>query len=134
MSLGSHSTQTTKGDKMYGKGIDRTNMLVLRRSVEALQKEVYTTAKEHGWWEGPQNKGEKIALMHSELSEVLEALRKGGGQSEKIPEFTKEEEELADCIIRILDYAGHYKLELAGAILAKMEYNVHRPYKHGKKF
>jgi hypothetical protein len=34
-------------------------------------------AIEKGWWEGERNEGELIALMHSELSEGLEAIRKG---------------------------------------------------------
>ena len=41
---------------------------------------------------------------------------------------------MADAIIRILDYCGEYKLNIAGALAAKMEYNLQRPHKHGKNF
>ena len=86
-----------------------------------------------GFWDGACNNAEKIALMHSELSEALEADRKNL-PSDKIPDFTGLEEELADCIIRILDFAGYHKLELAKAITAKLRYNLTRPYKHGKRY
>jgi hypothetical protein len=76
-------------------------------------------------------KFEKIALMHSELSEMLEGLRQGVMQA--LPEgITNEEEELADLIIRALDYAGHYKLRIGQAIGVKMAKNEGRPFMHGK--
>lgn len=104
----------------------------------ALQETVYETAVNHGWYDkdAPEfNDGEKIALMHSELSEALDALRHGDPPSDHIPEFSGVEEELADVIIRIADYARHKGLDVAGAIVAKVAFNVDRPYKHGgKKF
>ena len=44
------------------------------------------------------------------------------------------EEELADLIIRALDFAGYHQLRLGEAILAKMTFNLNRPFKHGKKY
>lgn len=85
-----------------------------------------------GFWDS-ENTGEKIALMHSELSEALEADRKDL-DSDHIPEFTGVEEELADCMIRIFDFAGHHELRLAEAFSAKLEYNLTRPYRHGKGY
>jgi hypothetical protein len=73
----------------------------------------------------------KIALMHSELGEMTEGVRKPCAD-QHCPEFTSEEIELADTFIRGFDYAGAFGLRLAEAILAKMEYNATRPYKHGK--
>jgi len=96
------------------------------------QERINECAREHGWWEQP-NHGEKIALMHSELSEALEALRHGDPASDHIPGFTGCEEELADCIIRIMDFAEQNELLVAAAIEAKMEFNETRPFKHGGK-
>jgi NTP pyrophosphatase (non-canonical NTP hydrolase) len=95
-------------------------------------KELAETSKKKGF--KVKNDGEKIALMHSELSEALEYLRKDDGPSDHIPDFKGSEEELADCIIRIMHFAHVKKLRVAEALIAKKEFNKTRPYKHGKKF
>jgi len=74
----------------------------------------------------PSIYGEKIALMHSELSEALEACRDG--------DRDQEEEELADTIIRILDYCHARGFSMDKAVYAKMERNTQRPHLHGRKW
>jgi NTP pyrophosphatase (non-canonical NTP hydrolase) len=65
----------------------------------------------------------------------LEALRHGDPPDDKISEFSGVEAELADVIIRIMDYAGARGLRVAEAIMAKHQYNEGRDYRHGgKKF
>lgn len=100
------------------------------------------------WWECVhtgeilnRNKGELIALIHSELSECLEGVRKEL-TDDKLPHRSMEEVEMADTLIRIFDYAGAFGLDLEGAYQEKMEYNQERDdHKHesrksegGKKF
>lgn len=95
----------------------------------------YKTTTDHGFSEDWEKFGEKIALMHAELSEALEAERKDVLSSEHIPEFTGVEEEFADVFIRIMSFSAANKIRLGQAIVAKMRYNESRPYKHGgKKF
>lgn len=82
----------------------------------------------------PQNDGEKLMLVVSELGEALEALRKGNGPSAHIPAFTAVEEELADAVIRIADLCGARGWRLGAAVAAKHAYNKTREFKHGRKF
>lgn len=100
-----------------------------------IQKEIHKTAVEKGFWEGERNDGEAIALMHQELSEALDGLRDGNPVSEKIgAPFTQVEEEMADLVIRVMDFCAGRGHHLPEAILAKMAYNLGREYKHGRKF
>lgn len=117
--------------------------------INGLRDDCHETAVKKGWWEDERNQGELIALMHSELSEALEWLRetklkmlknKNGFKefsassfSNHISDYLGIEEEFADVIIRILDFCGHHKLRIGEALLAKMEYNLKRPYRHGNK-
>ncbi len=98
-----------------------------------LSNEINKNAINHGWWEGERNEGELIALMHSELSEALEALRYGNLPDNHIPEFNGVEAEFADVIIRIMDVAAAKGYRVAEAIIAKHKYNLTRPFKHGNK-
>ena len=100
---------------------------------DAIAKEVNKIAIEKGWWKDERNQGEMIALMHSELSEALEALRHGNQPDDKIPEFSGVEAELADVIIRIMDMAAGKGYRVGEAVVAKIAFNHTRPYKHGGK-
>ncbi len=106
----------------------------MSRTIKDLTRAVHQNAVDHGFWEGERNDAEAIALMHSELSEALEALRDGNPPSKKIPEFSGVEEELADVVIRIMDFCGGRELDLEDAVLAKMAFNAGRPHKHGRTF
>lgn len=121
--------------------IEKNEMIA--RVFKYLQERINLTSKEHGFnedWDAATTdaqrnliNGTKIALIHSELSEALEAVRKNIGADDHISEFLGVEAELADAVIRILHFAEQNQLRLAEAVLAKMEYNDARPFKHGGK-
>lgn len=73
----------------------------------------------------------RIALIHTELSEMVEGIRKDA-MDDKLPHRKMEEVELADVLIRMEDYAGFYDLDLGGARDEKEAMNLGRSYKHGK--
>lgn len=98
-----------------------------------LAREIHQNNKNKGFWDTRREIPELIALMHSELSEALEADRKGL-MDDKLVNRLGIEVELADCIIRILDTCGAYGFDIDGAIQEKLAYNKTRPYKHGKNY
>jgi NTP pyrophosphatase (non-canonical NTP hydrolase) len=124
-----------------GKGFEATEE-TLKYALGVFESDVHRNAYEHGWWNNEfgdydtdsRNRTECVALAMTELAEAIEARRKGSSVDEHCPDYSNEEIELADCMIRILDYSAAFDLDVIGAMLAKHEFNKSRPYKHGKQF
>lgn len=102
---------------------------------EILQDACHRASKSAGWWVNPKTGeptqanpmcfSQKLCLIHSEISEAMEADRKGL-MDDKLPHRTGREVELADAVIRIFDLAGAYGMDLGGAIAEKMACNAQR--------
>ena len=113
-------------------------------AIETLQEKIHQGNVDAGWWTdldtlqslaeecrirtrfGKALVAEKLALIHSEISEAMEGARKNL-MDDKLPHRKMIEVELADALIRILDLAGALHLDLAGAMQEKLMYNKTRP-------
>lgn len=126
--------------------MSHTAKVFLVAAGETLVQAAHSASYESGWWHGAASPGnvvdfraevrartrfgialanEKIALIHSEVSEALEGFRKDKAD-EHLPHRKSVEVELADAVIRIADLAGAMQLDLGGAIAEKMAYNASR--------
>ncbi len=128
--------------------------------INKLAGEIHENAKSKGFFDEPRNIGEMLCLIHSEVSEALEADRKNHyavksfnlennidindlDSTSKKQYFQQEfevsiknsfEDELADVMIRVMDLASFKGIDLEYHIKMKMAYNSMREHKHGKKY
>lgn len=111
-----------------------------------MTEEVRVINSEKGWYDSERSFGEMIALLHSEVSEMLEAFRdwdlKDSTKQEcevcsgecSCPHLCKPQgvaSEMADVLIRLLDMSSRYNVDLAAEYERKIAYNCTRPYRHG---
>ena len=121
------------------------------KPINLLIRKVHANAVAKGFYdaEQPQNVGEKLMLIVSEISEALEADRKGKHAKYMINSSENQdlfgidfrmhikdtfEDELADAVIRIFDLCGWLNIDLESHIILKMRYNAGREKLHGKKY
>lgn len=122
--------------------------------INKLAEEVHSNAVEKGFYDKPQKKntGEMLCLIHSEVSEALEADRKGKYVESSIYDINeckheetfnavyeeevkgRFEEEMADIVIRVMDLCCFKDIDLEAHIIAKMRFNRSREKYHGKKY
>lgn len=100
--------------------------------------DLHNNAREKGFWPEPEYVDDifiakQLMMIVSEVTEVMEAIRKEKGEEEITKEF-------ADILIRTLDLyagvvnAGYTRLSLDEALKEKVEFNKTRPEKHGVRF
>jgi NTP pyrophosphatase (non-canonical NTP hydrolase) len=105
-------------------------------NITDLVTESHDRAVRKGFYDPPPSIEQRLCLIHSEVSEALEAYRERGLESWKREDGKPEglASELADVVIRIADFAGHLKIDLDAEIRQKSDFNESRPERHGKRF
>ncbi len=103
-------------------------------NLNAIARECHENSRRAGWYDNPPSVAVRVALIHSEVSELLEADRHGNPPSDHLPQFSAAAEEMADILIRVLDMAASTGVDFIGEVVAaKLAYNRNRPPKHGGK-
>jgi NTP pyrophosphatase (non-canonical NTP hydrolase) len=101
-------------------------------------KRAHEMAVKKKFWVGPAGEvSRKLLLIHAEVSEAAEELRRQDGGKARIGEGGKPEgiaSEVADVVIRALDLLYYLCPDVEDIVKAKMEYNSTRPDMHGKRF
>jgi NTP pyrophosphatase (non-canonical NTP hydrolase) len=95
------------------------------KSIKQWQEEIHENAINHGWYDENRPILELLCLIHSEVSEALEAYRKR--------DYGNFKEEMADIVIRVFDMAEYLDIDIETEMDKKHEINKNRSYKHGNK-
>lgn len=106
------------------------------KGVDDICKTIHQGNVDAGWWCDLET-GEdlrdnvyfqvtKLGLIHSEVSEAMEGLRKSS-MDDKLPEYPMEAVELADVLIRVFDYCGAKGYPMEEILTKKVNFNSNRP-------
>ncbi len=149
--LDENTTYLTAAPLDYGPIADERDFIAFVTSWDHLANAHHLLMIEKGFWDNrnklreafgdselwPAIEGaldcQLLALITTETSEAVEAVRHGNPPDDKIPEFSGLAAEMADMVLRIMDLAHGKKIPLAAAIVAKLRMNATRAHKHGGK-
>lgn len=108
----------------------------MTKSINRWCYEAHDLAKNKGWYETNPNVAERIAMIHSEVTELLVSIR--NNERNRIDETGKPEGpsyEAADVFLRLVDFCAWQGINLEDAVDVKHSYNRTRPHRHGgRKF
>ncbi len=106
------------------------------KSLAEMAEEVFAWCVEKGWEpDRTRQFGTEMALIHSEVSEALEAYRVRLFAEYTTPEGKPDDvaSEFADILIRLLHYSYVHGIDLEREFDRKMAYNHLRAFRHGDK-
>lgn len=108
----------------------------MSKTLREMEREVREVNEANGWYEEERTVGEDIALLHSEVSEMLEAYRDHGLNDMTATRTGKPQgfgSECADVLIRLLDTCDRRGIDLDYEYRRKIAHNRTRGYRHGGK-
>ena len=143
------TTHSTSGSTPTEWGSDK----ILDTTVlDCMAEEVYACNVANGWFEADRSFGDDIALLHSEVSEMLEEHRDGcnvtifehkidGRVVRGIEQYVNGvlgkpvgvPSEAADILVRLLDTCKRHDIDLFHEFRQKLDFNWTRGHKHGGK-
>ena len=100
----------------------------LAAALNVLANDIHDDSVSAGWWDDGDDKyvlATKLMLVVSEVAEAMEGLRKDQWD-DHLPHRKMVEVEVADALIRLLDFAGALNMDIGGAVMEKLEYNRNR--------
>ena len=124
-------------------------MIDSNSTISEIQAHVYDVSVSKGFHDKDDinsmiEAGNRLMLIVGEVAEAHEEIRNGHALTETyypfighntiVPKPEGVPSELADIVIRCMDFAETYGIDLAAAIIEKSAYNETRPHMHGKDF
>lgn len=112
------------------------------KTIAEMTAEVVENNKAHGWHDDPPSLPECMMMIVTEAAEAVEAWRRWGTDdrtgaleswNSSLPKPEGLGSEFADILIRLLDDAYLFGVDLAAEYERKMAYNRTRPFRHGGK-
>lgn len=113
-------------------------MTMMIINLNELRDQIRYINEANGWFNQDRSFGDDIALLHSEVSEVYEDYRNGKHPNDTWYEGIENKpcgipSELADIIVRVLDTASRYNIDMDKIMKEKLDSNSRRGYRHGNK-
>ena len=100
----------------------------LAAALNVLANDIHDDSVSAGWWDDGDDKyvlATKLMLVVSEVAEAMEGLRKDSWD-DHLPHRKMVEVEVADALIRLLDFSSALNMDIGSAVMEKLEYNRNR--------
>ena len=113
---------------MLNEDVETIDDIYLAQALTVLASDIHDESVSAGWWDDGRDKyvlATKLMLVVSEVAEAMEGLRKDQWD-DHLPHRKMLEVEVADALIRLLDFATALDMNIGSAVMEKLEYNRNR--------